>query len=351
MTGKARPPFVVHWRDVIGPDDASYPGSDELLSIGSPLGRATGLTRLGVHHEVLPPGRRTSYPHAEADEEELVFVIEGTPDAWIDGELTRLGPGDAVGFPAGTGIAHTILNDTAEDVRLLVVGERIPGARVRYPLHAALDAGNGAKRWPDAEARALGPHDGLPRARRDGEPASPRDLVPTLETARLVLRKLTMEDAPLRFAMRSDPEHTRYLLVSGSVTVDEVRERLAWILRDMTVGRSKGWAVVERSTGDAIGHVAIVRIDHENRAAALAYELLGSHRGNGYAREAVARIVQFGFEELRLHRLQAEIDPRNEPSRKLALALGFVHEGTLRGVRFFDGRYHDDAIYARLADG
>jgi uncharacterized cupin superfamily protein len=43
---------------------------------------------------------------------------------WIDGQLHRLGPGDAVGLPAGTGICHTMLNNSAEEVRLLVVGER-----------------------------------------------------------------------------------------------------------------------------------------------------------------------------------------------------------------------------------
>jgi RimJ/RimL family protein N-acetyltransferase/uncharacterized cupin superfamily protein len=347
-----RPPFVVHWRDVIGADDSSYPGSDELHSIGSALGRVTGLMRLGVHHEVLPPGRRTSYPHAERDEEELVFVIEGTPDAWIDGALHRLAPGDAVGFPAGTGIAHTFLNDTDQDARLLVVGERIAGARVRYPLHPEQAAANVEKSWPDAPARPLGPHDGLPlarRERRDGAPVVARDAVPTLETERLVLRKVTMEDAPLRLAMRADPEHTRYLLVAGPPSEDEVRARLAWILRDMTLGRSKGWTVVEKATGAAIGQVAIVRIDAENRTASLAYELLTATWGKGYAREAVARVLRFGFEELSLHRLQAEIDPGNVRSRKVAEAVGLAFEGTLRGVRFFEGRHHDDAIYAVVA--
>src|SRR5262245_36561202 len=81
----SRPSFILHWKDVLSEDDSRYPGSDELHSIGSPLGRATGLLRIGVHHELLPPGRRTSFPHAEKDEEEFVFVLEGAPDVWIDG--------------------------------------------------------------------------------------------------------------------------------------------------------------------------------------------------------------------------------------------------------------------------
>lgn len=168
-----RPSFVVNWKDIVSEDDSRYPGSEELHSIGSPLGRATGLTRLGVHHELLPPGRRTSFPHAERDEEELVYVLEGTPDVWIDGELHRLAPGDAVGFPAGTGIAHTFLNDTDADVRLLVVGERIPGAKVHYPKHPEHPLEE-EKRWHEPPARPLGVHDGRPRELREGRLPGPR---------------------------------------------------------------------------------------------------------------------------------------------------------------------------------
>ena len=65
-----RPAFVAHWTELEGPDDSRYPGDEELMSIGAPLGRKLGLTRVGIHHERLPPGRRTSYPHAESAEEE-----------------------------------------------------------------------------------------------------------------------------------------------------------------------------------------------------------------------------------------------------------------------------------------
>ena len=60
-----RPDCIRHWRDVEGADDSTYPDSDELFSIGAPLARKLGLGRIGIHHERLPPGRRTSYPHAE----------------------------------------------------------------------------------------------------------------------------------------------------------------------------------------------------------------------------------------------------------------------------------------------
>jgi uncharacterized cupin superfamily protein len=163
----ARPPCIVHYRDIRQADDCHYPSSDELLSIGSPLGRHLGLKRLGIHHEELPPGRRTSWPHAESDDEEFVFVIEGTPDVWLHGQLHRLGPGDAVGFPSGTGLAHTFLNNTETTVRLLVVGETSKKEnRIVYPLHPKRNQQLGERLWHDAPEHSLGGHDGLPDAQR-----------------------------------------------------------------------------------------------------------------------------------------------------------------------------------------
>jgi uncharacterized cupin superfamily protein len=159
-----RPDFIAHWTELENKDDRHYPGDSELMSIGAPLAEKLGLTRIGIHHERLPPGRRTSYPHAESAEEEFVFVIEGRPDAWIDGVLHRLRPGDSVAFPAGTGICHTFLNNTEEEVRLMVIGEKSkPENRTCYPLHPALEQSIDFA-WRDAPARPLGPHDG--RAKR-----------------------------------------------------------------------------------------------------------------------------------------------------------------------------------------
>jgi len=165
--GEDRPDCIVHWSEIEGPDNSHYQGDDERLSIGASLGRHLGFARLGIHHERLPPGRRTSYPHAESAEDEFVYVIVGTPDVWLDGVLHRLRPGDAVGFPAGTGQSHTFLNNTDEEVRLLVVGDRPrPDNRVWYPLNPEQQALRDDW-WPDPPDRALGGHDGLPDRVRD----------------------------------------------------------------------------------------------------------------------------------------------------------------------------------------
>jgi len=161
--GKAphRPDCIVHWTRIERADDSHYAGDDELMNISAQFGRHFGLTRLGINHDRLLPGRRTSYPHAESAEEEFVYVIARTPDVWLDGKLHRLRPGDAVGFPAGTGICNSFLNNTAGEVRLLVVGEAAkPENRVYYPRNPEQQAMR-KDWWSDPPARTMGDHDGL----------------------------------------------------------------------------------------------------------------------------------------------------------------------------------------------
>ncbi len=160
-----RPDFIAHWTEIEYAGAHHYPGDDELMGFWASVGEKLGLTRIGIHHLRVPPGRRISYPHAESAEEEFVYVLEGHPDAWIDGELYSLQPGDSVAFPAGTGICHTFLNNTATEVRLLVVGEKPkPENRIRYPLDPQYEATR-EDRWIDPPARTMGRHDGRPNRR------------------------------------------------------------------------------------------------------------------------------------------------------------------------------------------
>jgi uncharacterized cupin superfamily protein/RimJ/RimL family protein N-acetyltransferase len=168
--GAARPSCIKHYSEIQEDDNSHYPNSDELLSIGSPFAKKFGLKKLGIHHELLPSGRRTSWPHAESDEEEFVYVIEGCPQVWIDGHLHQLKPGDAVGFPAGTGVCHTFINNTDANVRLLVVGEAAKKEnKCFYAFHA--DRNEKARKegwlWENPPQREIGPHDGLPDKLRE----------------------------------------------------------------------------------------------------------------------------------------------------------------------------------------
>jgi len=173
---RARPDHVVHWRDILEKKSLRYPGSDEDQGIRAPFGRRARFSRIGIHAEVLKPGRRTSWPHAERDEDEFVYFASGKVDAWTDGHIAPLGEGDFIGWEGGTGITHVILNNSGEDALLLVGGE---ANRARnqywYPFHPQRNKEVGADYWADHPVPKLGPHDGLtdalrariaPRARR-----------------------------------------------------------------------------------------------------------------------------------------------------------------------------------------
>ena len=105
----SRPPFIVSASEL--PERSHvYPQSSEPMGPARSIGSASGLVRLGINLQRLPPGTRSSWPHAESDEEEFVYVIEGEVEAWIDGDLHRMRAGDLAAFPAGTGICHCFIN-------------------------------------------------------------------------------------------------------------------------------------------------------------------------------------------------------------------------------------------------
>lgn len=160
--GKDRPDFIRHYSEL--PSTISqYPEDDEGFGISTLLSRTLGLTRLGIYHECLRPGERSSWPHAEEREEEFVFVLSGTPDAWINGDLHRLGAGDCVAFVPGTGICHCLINNSDADVQLLVIGEKDAANRIFYAGREGGYHGMKPERWwSDCPPQKMGGHNGLP---------------------------------------------------------------------------------------------------------------------------------------------------------------------------------------------
>jgi len=145
-----------------------YPNSDEYTGYQRSIGRAAGLVKIGVNLMRLPPGERSSWPHAEEKEEEFVYVLEGEVDAWINGFLHGMKPGDFAAFPAGTGICHCFINNSAQEALLLVGGEASRwDNRIYYPRHPQRrnDMPWNAW-WEDVPKQRTGPHDGMPDALR-----------------------------------------------------------------------------------------------------------------------------------------------------------------------------------------
>lgn len=97
------------------------------------LGNHYGLTQFGVNLTELGPGAISALFHAHEREDEFVYVVSGTPTLIVGDREHLLGPGDCCGFKAGNGLAHQLVNRTAEAVLYLEVGHRSPEERVDYP--------------------------------------------------------------------------------------------------------------------------------------------------------------------------------------------------------------------------
>jgi uncharacterized cupin superfamily protein len=97
------------------------------------LGDYFGLKNYGVNLTRLAPGAQSSLRHAHSKQDEFVYVLHGTATLVTDEGRTALAPGMCAGFPGGAGNAHHLINETAEDVIYLEVGDRTPGEDVVYP--------------------------------------------------------------------------------------------------------------------------------------------------------------------------------------------------------------------------
>lgn len=161
--------FIGHYLDYKDFTNIDHSPSNLIRVFDADIGRRVGFERVAVHHVTLPSGYRTSSPHAESHEEEFVFVLKGCPDLWLNGLIYSLKEGVAVGFPSGTGIAHTFINNTQEDIHLLVVGESTKNENLcAFPINPELKESCGIW-WDDPPTHELGSHNGLPGPIRESE--------------------------------------------------------------------------------------------------------------------------------------------------------------------------------------
>jgi len=95
--------------------------SGEIYSRSAILTGLFSYRKIFVHHEVLSPGKRASAPHRHRVQEEMIFVLEGFPTAYLGKQAQQLKPGDFIGFKPGSKELHFIENTTDQEVRFLVI--------------------------------------------------------------------------------------------------------------------------------------------------------------------------------------------------------------------------------------
>jgi RimJ/RimL family protein N-acetyltransferase len=171
-----------------------------------------------------------------------------------------------------------------------------------------------------------------------GLPAFPR-----LHGRRVDLRGPTPDDADDLFALFSDPEVMRYWSRAPMRERGEAEGLIGDILDAFSKRELLNWVIVD-ADDRAIGTTTLFRFDPRHRRAEVGYALRSDHWGRGLASEAVSLAIDWALRTLDLHRVEADIDPRNDASRRVLERLGFRSEGVLR-ERFFGG---DEATDSEL---
>jgi ribosomal-protein-alanine N-acetyltransferase len=170
----------------------------------------------------------------------------------------------------------------------------------------------------------------------------------TLRTKRLLLRPLGEADAPALFAVFSDPRVMRYWSTPPWPSIDTAHAFVERDLKAMASGEYVRLGIERRQDGRLLGHCALFKIDRQCRRAEVGYGLDHSTWGNGYMHEALLALLELGFSELELNRIEADIDPRNEPSARSLERLGFRKEGYLRERWIVGAEVSDSALYGLL---
>lgn len=173
--------------------------------------------------------------------------------------------------------------------------------------------------------------------------------MPTLETERLILRPMCRSDYSDMFDYARREPLTRYLLWEPHPTESYTREYLKYIEGRYRAGDFYDWAVTLRSTSKMIGTCGFTRIDHASDLGELGYVLNPDYHGCGYATEAARRVMEFGFDELGFHRLEARFMQGNDASLRVMKKLGMSFEGYSRECLYVKGEYKTVGICAILA--
>lgn len=168
-----------------------------------------------------------------------------------------------------------------------------------------------------------------------------------LHTPRLLLRPLAEGDAEALFAMYGDPVAMRYWATPPWTDLDKAH---AMIARDLQLADRSHLrlALVLPAPSQLIGTCTLFGIDTGNRRAEIGYMLRTDAWGQGYMREALTALLDYGFERLALNRVEADIDPRNDASARILERLGFVKEGHLRERWVVAGEVSDTGLYGLL---
>ncbi len=173
---------------------------------------------------------------------------------------------------------------------------------------------------------------------------------PILHTERLLLRNITTDDVRAMYDMRSN-EAVRKFLDQPKKTFEETEKLVAEIISGIEKNENILWVLSPKGTNEFIGSIGFWRMQPEHHRAEIGYGMVPKYWGSGLMTEAAKAVFKYGFEEMKLHSVEANVNPKNLPSRKLLEKCGFVQEAYFRENYYYDGKFIDSAIYSLLNPG
>lgn len=171
---------------------------------------------------------------------------------------------------------------------------------------------------------------------------------PLLDTDKLYLRQVTLNDAPEIFFLRSDERMMQYLDRAPAASLQEAEQFIQQINSLEKTNDAITWAITLKEAPKLLGTICFWNIQKQHYRAELGYALHPDYQGKGLMQEALTIILEYGFRVLNLHSVEANVNPNNVASIKLLERNGFVREAYYRENYFFDGNFLDSAIYSLL---
>jgi len=172
------------------------------------------------------------------------------------------------------------------------------------------------------------------------------DPFPVLETQRLTLRKITMKDAADIFSIRRDENTMKYISRPLIQSVSEAQKLIGEFQEGVRNKMSIIWGISVKSEANLIGTIGYRSIDKNNHRAEVGYVLSPDAWGNGYASEAIAEVIKYGFAGMGLHSIEARVNPDNTDSSKVLLKQKFVKEAHFKEDMYFLGAFRDTEVYS-----
>jgi len=172
---------------------------------------------------------------------------------------------------------------------------------------------------------------------------------PELKTERLLLRKLKISDAGEILFLRSNDDVLRYLGREPAASINEAEEFINKINTSVDANESILWGIVlSDDPAVLIGTICLWNFKTEHYRVEIGYILHPNHWRKGIMKEAIKAVVDYGFNILGLHSIEALLSPENIASSSVLESTGFVKEAHLKESFYFRGKFGDTIIYSKL---